>query len=202
MFFRNSELLWQFGQLPNSYNLVDAESTGLFDEQGAPGLVSVGICFVESGIIIDKEEFLVRPHREMEPEATNVNGFTQDDVDSHPEFSAQWSKISEYFNESLVITHNALFDWKLILDNVERYSLEPPTPTGVFCSQRSSQTWAEFQGITTSGRGPSLDKLTKYLDLQSQRALNQDIHSALIDAIQTVDVVETLRSIALNKYGS
>ncbi len=38
-----NQLLWAFKALPESYVVLDTETTGLFDEQGAPGIVSLGL---------------------------------------------------------------------------------------------------------------------------------------------------------------
>lgn len=38
-----NELLWIFAQLPGDYSVLDAEATGLPDENGLPDIVTLGI---------------------------------------------------------------------------------------------------------------------------------------------------------------
>lgn len=197
MRYKYPELLLPFKTLPSSYVVVDTESTGLFDEAGAPGCISIGVCVVDSGSIIDAVEYLVRPHRELESSAAALNGFCKERVKKHPTFESQWDEVSKFIEGSLVVMHNAVFDWGLLSDHTERYGLPMPKVDGVFCSQRSANPWADINKLTYSGWGPSLDTLTAYLGLENERALNQAYHGALVDAKQGAYVVEKLRSVAV-----
>jgi len=51
MNFIAPELLAAFRVLPRDFVIIDCETTGLFDEKGAPGCVSVGICQVIDGFM-------------------------------------------------------------------------------------------------------------------------------------------------------
>ena len=44
-----NHLLWPFRNLPENYVVLDTETTGLFDESGAPGIVAIGIVEVSNG---------------------------------------------------------------------------------------------------------------------------------------------------------
>ena len=63
----------------------------------------------------------------------------------------------------------------------------------IFCSQKSAIRFAEEKGIRMSKRGPSLDSLTAYLNIDSLRV--DGIHGAEIDTRQTALVVEGLRKL-------
>ncbi len=188
-----NQLLWPFQNLPNSYVVVDTETTGLFDEQGAPGIASLGVASVRNGSVAETNEYHLRPHRPMTAEAFKVNGISNKQAQGYPFFSSQWPEIREWLDGQLVVIHNAGFDWPLIIDHVERYQVEPPSATGVFCSQRAAQPWAKAMRLKCSKRGPSLDTLTQALGVENLRMLNSGIHGAIIDARQTAAVIEAFR---------
>ncbi|MCF6210308.1 MAG: 3'-5' exonuclease [Gammaproteobacteria bacterium] len=188
-----NQLLWPFKNLPESYVVVDTETTGLFDEQGAPGIVSLGLAMVRKGSVAEATEYRFRPHRPMTEEAFKVNGISNEQAQGYPLFSSHWTEVYKWLTSRLVVIHNAEFDWPLIIDHVERYQVEPPFTAGVFCSQRAAQPWARAMGLKCSERGPSLDTLTQVLKVEDFRRENSGIHGATIDARQTAAVVEALR---------
>lgn len=188
-----SQLLWPFQSLPDEYVVLDTETTGLFDEQGAPGMVSLGIVLVRNNKPVEGEEFLVKPHRRVTDEAAKVNGISQGQAEQHPSFIEQWPKILTRIEGHLLVIHNASFDWILLTDHVERYSVAQPKVRGVFCSQRAAQPWAQANGIPCSERGPSLDTLSDYLGLENLRHSQNNQHGALIDARQTVSVITHMK---------
>ena len=185
-------LLWPFHNLPNEYVVVDTESTGLFDEEGAPGLISFGAARVKNGKVEEILEVKSRPHRALKKEASLINGFDIDEVKAFRLPIERWAQVEALLNDQLLIMHNAAFDWRLIQDHIQRYQLAPLNITGVFCSQRAAQPWAESVGIQCSSRGPSLDTLTEYLAVESLRAKQGNIHHASDDAIQTAAVINKL----------
>jgi DNA polymerase-3 subunit epsilon len=190
-----NQLLWPFKQLPNEYLVLDTETTGLFDAEGAPGIISLGLVLIRQGEVQDSQEFLIRPHRQITAEASGINGISQEQAMSHPTFKEQWPLIRPWIEGRLVVMHNAFFDWSLIADHIERYAVTAPNVAGVFCSQRAAQPWAQALGIPCSERGPSLDALTKHLGINSLRQANQNYHGALIDAQQTANVVRHLQAL-------
>lgn len=185
-------LLWPFHNLPNDYIVVDTESTGLFDEEGAPGLISFGAARVKNGKVEEILEVKSRPHRALKKEASLINGFDIDEVKAFPLPIESWAQVEAFVNDQLLIMHNAAFDWRLIQDHIQRYQLASLNIIGVFCSQRAAQPWAESIGIKCSSRGPSLDTLTEYLAVESLRAKQGNIHHASDDAIQTAAVINKL----------
>lgn len=190
-----NQMLWPFKSLPDDYVVIDTETTGLFDAQGAPGIVSLGVVLVFKGEISDKAEFLIRPHRPMTEEASKINGITQQQAEHHPTFCEQWPKISPWLEGRLLVAHNASFDWPLLVDNLARFNISAPSVRGVFCSQRASQPWAQAVGIPCSARGPSLDNLSEYLGLDNLRHAHSNQHGALIDAQQTANVITRLQEL-------
>ena len=189
-----NQLLWPFKALPESYVVLDTETTGLFDEQGAPGIVSLGLAMVHKGSVTEATEYSFKPHRPMTKEASQVNGISNEQTQGYPLFSSHWAEVCDWLSGRLVVIHNAAFDWPLIIDHVERYQVALPSAVGVFCSQRAAQPWASIMGLKCSERGPSLDTLSQALAIKDLRRENRGIHGAMIDAKQTAAVVEALRN--------
>lgn len=185
-------LLWPFHNLPNEYVVVDTESTGLFDEEGAPGLITLGAARVKNGKIEEVLEVQSRPHRELKKEASLINGFDADEVKAFPLPIESWAEVEVFVSGRLLVMHNAAFDWRLIQDHIQRHQLNQLNVMGVFCSQRAAQPWAEATGIKCSSRGPSLDSLTEYLAVNDLRENQGNIHYASDDAIQTAGVIYKL----------
>lgn len=69
-------LLWPFTRLPSNYVVVDLETTGLPDEKGDPGIVSIGVVEVANNMILTSSEMKVRPRREITKEAEAAHGIS------------------------------------------------------------------------------------------------------------------------------
>lgn len=187
------ELLWPFKNLPQDYVVLDLETTGLFDESGAPSILTIGVVEVVAGEPVGGAEFCARPRRSITREASAIHGITERKAAGFPELEESWETLTLLLQGKLVVIHNASFDWLIIRDAAITHRLQVPAIQGVFCSQRSAQPWAVANGIETSSRGPSLDALTQALALPDRRSALDGQHGALIDARQSVDIVESLR---------
>ncbi len=191
------ELLWVFSRLPDRYVVLDTETTGLPDKKGLPDIVTLGMTVVKDRSIIEATEFSIRPQRTITKEAEAIHGISNEQASSFKPFDSQWPEIAELFHNQLVVIHNASFDWPVLLDHLKRYGLEQPKTRGVFCSQKAAIPWAQANNLECSYRGPSLDTLTKLLDVEDLRKAKKGAHGAKIDSQQTACVVEKLRWLAL-----
>jgi DNA polymerase-3 subunit epsilon len=189
----HNELLWIFTQLPDDYIVIDTETTGLPDENGLPGIVTLGITVVRGREIAESIEFEIRPTRAISEEAQAVHGITDEQAAAFETFESQWSQIADYFKDQLIVIHNASFDWPILLDHVARYDVTMPEIKGVFCSQKAATPWAQVKNLPCSHRGPSLDLLTEVLGIENLRAKGDGIHGAEIDSRQAARVIELMR---------
>ncbi len=191
---RYNELLWIFTQLPDDYLVLDTETTGLPDENGLPDIVTLGITVVRNREIAESIEFETRPQQKISEEAQAVHGISNEQAAKFESFDSQWQRIADYLKDQLVVIHNASFDWPILLDHVDRYDLALPKMQGVFCSQKAAIPWAQAMNLPCSHRGPSLDVLTKALDVEDLRAKGNGIHGAKIDSLQAAQVAEGMRN--------
>ncbi|RLA50591.1 MAG: 3'-5' exonuclease [Gammaproteobacteria bacterium] len=188
-----NELLWIFTQLPNDYIVLDTETTGLPDEKGLPDIVTLGLTMVRNREIAESIEFEIRPQRPISEEAQAVHGISNKQAAKFECFDSQWSQITDYLKDQLIVIHNASFDWPILLDHVDRYDRALPKILGVFCGQKAAIPWAQAMKIPSSHRGPSLDILTKALGVEDLRAKGDGVHGAMIDCRQAAQVVEEMR---------
>lgn len=188
-----NELLWIFTQLPDDYIVLDTETTGLPDENGPPDIVTLGITVVKSQEITQSVEFKTRPRKHISDEAQALHGISNDEAAEYASFASQWSQIADCLKDQLIVIHNASFDWPILLDHVHRCTLIMPAVNGIFCSQTAAIAWARSMGFPCSQRGPSLETLTKSLNMESLRDKQNGIHGAQTDSLQLATLLEVLR---------
>lgn len=188
-----SELLWIFTQLPDDYIVLDTETTGLPDDNGLPDIVTLGITVVRNREIAESIEFVTRPQRRISEEAQAIHGITNEQTAEFESFESQWSQMTGYLKDQLIVIHNASFDWPILLDHVARYRLNMPSIKGVFCSQKAAIPWAQAMNLPCSHRGPPLDTLTKVLGVEDLRAKGDGVHGSEIDSRQAARTVEEMR---------
>ncbi|WP_315081356.1 exonuclease domain-containing protein [uncultured Clostridium sp.] len=88
---------------------------------------SIGIVVVKNGEIIEEVHHLIKP-KEMRfmPINIGIHGIRPRMVQNELEFDKVWEKIKHYFNETLVIAHNASFDISVLRNTLELYNIEMP----------------------------------------------------------------------------
>lgn len=164
------ELLWPFLNVPDEYVVLDLETTGLFDEEGAPSILTVGIVGVSEGTAVREIEFQARPSRPITQGAMAVHGISEAEAGRFPELNECWDDLVSILHGKLVIIHNAAFDWLVINEAARNNKFQLPRVKGVFCSQKSAYPWALAVGLEVSTRGPSLDSLTQKFEVRNLRA--------------------------------
>jgi DNA polymerase-3 subunit epsilon len=189
---QHNELLWVFTQLPDSYIVLDTETTGLPDEDGFPDIITLGLTVVRDQKISETTEFKIRPQKPISPEAQSIHGISNQQAATFESFESQWEQVAGCLTDQLVVIHNASFDWPILLDHVARYNLTMPPIKGVFCSQKAAIPWAQANDLDCSHRGPSLDLLTDELGVEDLRSNNDGIHGARIDSLQTALVIDAI----------
>lgn len=195
------QLLWSFSMLPENYVVLDTETTGLFDGENAPDLVSVGLSIMEGREVVCNKEFLVRAEMSYSDQAGQIHGISWQQAQNHPRLTESWNDICGLLDGQLVVAHNALFDWRVLFWAAQRRALQQPVVKGVVCCQRAAQPWAMANGIKCSERGPSLDSLVAYLGIANTRAVQGGAHGASVDANLTALVIQKLCQLFKERQG-
>ncbi len=93
-----------------------------------PGSIcAVGLAVMDNGIIIEKREWLVRPHKCMDfviPQFTAIHGIGYYDLRQSPEFPEIWPVMRDILcGADCVAVHNAKFDLRHLKCVLELYNL-------------------------------------------------------------------------------
>lgn len=96
-----------------------------------PAICQIGLVFAEAGEIRKTECFLVNPETYFEPVNISIHGITPADVSNAPTFPQLWPRIAAYFENSVVLAHNAAFDLGMLTGVLERYGI--PAPALTYC---------------------------------------------------------------------
>lgn len=88
---------------------------------------SIGIVEVKSGKVVDKKHLLIKPPvLYFNPFNVSIHGIREDDVRDKPQFNEIWPEIKRYFEENIVIAHNASFDMSVLRNVLDTYGLKYP----------------------------------------------------------------------------
>ncbi|MDO5516815.1 MAG: exonuclease domain-containing protein [Clostridium sp.] len=88
---------------------------------------SIGIVVVKNGNVVERIHHLIKP-KEMRfmPINIGIHGIRPAMVENELEFDKVWEKIHKYFENNLVIAHNAGFDISVLRKTAELYGIELP----------------------------------------------------------------------------
>ena len=152
-----------------------------------PAICQIGIVVAEAGEILKTECHLVNPETYFEPVNISIHGITPSAVESAPTFAALWPRIAGYFENSVVLAHNAAFDLGMLTGVLERYGIPVPPLTCCCTVQMARRRFAR----ETYG-SYRLDTLCSAFDIPLAHH-----HDALCDALACYRIYETL----LSDYG-
>ncbi|MBW6409366.1 exonuclease domain-containing protein [Clostridium weizhouense] len=152
---------------------------------------SIGLVVVKNGEIIEKVHHLIKP-KEMRfmPINIGIHGIRPRTVENELEFDKVWEKIKHYFNDNLVIAHNASFDMSVLRKTLELYNIETPSFEYI-CTMKLSRN---FYSNLDNAR---LNTVNNFLGYQFKH------HDALADAMACsnilLNVSEELKSKDINE---
>jgi len=115
---RKESISWAKRLLDRSdWVILDTETTGL--DYGAE-IISITVVSPTGETLIDS---LVKPNGSIPPDATAVNGITDDMVSNAPLFSNIFPQLCQALDGKLVIAYNAEFDQTMLIATCARYKL-------------------------------------------------------------------------------
>ncbi|MCW6111240.1 exonuclease domain-containing protein [Clostridium sporogenes] len=138
---------------------------------------SIGIVVVKDGEIIEKVHYLIKP-KEMRfmPINIGIHGIRPHMVQDELEFYEIWEKIKGYFNNNLVITHNASFDMSVLRSTLELYNIKMPSFEYI-CTMKLSKNF--YSNIDNA----KLNTVNNFLGYKFQH------HDALADAMACSNIL-------------
>lgn len=158
--------------------VFDIETTGL-DPRKGHRIVEIAGVRIEGGKITDKTfESFVNPERPIPPEARQINGISDQDVNAAPTIMGVLPEFLAFAQGSILVAHNAQFDMGF-LECEKEFCWGYVELPECLCTMRLSQS------LYPTAFRHSLDVLSERFGM----ALPQGRHRALPDVLQTAQIL-------------
>lgn len=159
------------------YAIVDVETTGgKFNEEG---ITEIAIYKFDGHEIVDQFSSLVNPEKEIQPFVVKLTGINNKMLIKAPKFHEVAKRIVEITNDTILVAHNAKFDYRMLRNEFDRLGYDFNRKT--LCTVELSQKLLPEQP------SHSLGKLTKALGIAIPNR-----HRAGGDALATVKLFKVL----------
>ena len=95
----------------------------------------IGMAVVKDGVIIKTINRLIKPLNNIyNPYTISVHHITPEKTRNQPEFPEVWNDIKDYFDEAVIVAHNARFDMSVLQSVLDAYGLPYPKIIGYICT--------------------------------------------------------------------
>ncbi len=159
------------------YTIIDLETTGgKFNEES---IIEVAAYKFDGVNIIDQFISLVNPQRDIHPYVEKLTGITSKMVQSAPKFHEVAKRIIEITSGSVLVAHNAQFDYRILQLEFKRLGFE--------FSMKSLCTVILSQELLPEQESYKLGRLSRSLGIPLK-----DRHRASGDALATVELLKIL----------
>ena len=159
------------------YTIVDLETTGgKFNEES---IIEVAAYRFDGVTITDQFISLVNPQRDIHPYVEKLTGISSKMVKSAPRFHELAKRIIEITSNSILVAHNAQFDYRILQLEFKRLGFE--------FSMKSLCTVILSQELLPEQESYKLGRLSRSLGIPLK-----DRHRASGDALATVELLKIL----------
>ncbi len=161
------------------YTILDIETTG--GKYNEEGITEIAIHKFDGHKVVDKFISLVNPEKEIQPFVVNLTGINNKMLRTAPKFHEVAKRIVEITEDSVLVAHNAQFDYRILRTEFRRlgYNFERKT----LCTVDLSKT------LLPDAESYSLGKLVRSLGIAVS-----DRHRANGDALATLKLFKLLLS--------
>ena len=166
------------------YTIIDLETTGgKFNEES---IIEVAAYKFDGVNVTDQFISLVNPQREIHPYVEKLTGITSKMVESAPKFHEVAKRIIEITSDSILVAHNAQFDYRILQLEFKRLGFE--------FSMKSLCTVILSQELLPEQDSYKLGRLSRSLGIPLK-----DRHRASGDALATVELLKILMEKDINQ---
>ncbi|WP_245871791.1 exonuclease domain-containing protein [Sediminicola luteus] len=159
------------------YSIIDIETTG--GKYNEEGITDIAIYRFDGQQVVDKLVSLVNPGKPIQPFVVKLTGISDKMVRTAPKFHELAKRIVEITQDSVIVAHNALFDYRILRTEFERL--------GYPFERESLCTVSLAQELIPDMESYSLGKLAKAIGIPVS-----DRHRADGDAIVTLKLFQLL----------
>lgn len=155
--------------------ILDTETTGL-DPANGHRVIEIGcVEMINRRLTGNRLHFYINPEREVEQEAVEIHGLTDEFLKDKPLFKDIAESFCQFIKDSEIIAHNASFDVKFL-----NHELKNQAPAlGQIANYATVFDTLPFAREKFPGQRNTLDALSKRLGITH---FNRDLHGALLDA--------------------
>ncbi len=166
------------------YTILDIETTG--GKYNEEGITEIAIHKFDGHKVVDKFISLVNPEKEIQPFVVNLTGINNKMLRTAPKFHEVAKRIVEITEDSILVAHNAQFDYRILRTEFRRlgYKFERKT----LCTVDLSKS------LLPDAESYSLGKLVRSLGIPMSGR-----HRANGDAIATLKLFKLLLAKDLHK---
>lgn len=166
------------------YAILDIETTG--GKYNEEGITEIAIHKFDGHQVVDQFISLVNPEKEIQPFVVNLTKINNQMLESAPKFYEVAKRIIEITRDTVIVAHNAQFDYRILRTEFRRlgYNFERKTLCTVDLSQQ----------LIPEAESYSLGKLVRSLGIPVS-----DRHRANGDALATLKLFKLLLSKDLDK---
>ncbi|NNK09914.1 MAG: GIY-YIG nuclease family protein [Flavobacteriaceae bacterium] len=166
------------------YSILDIETTG--GKYNEEGITEIAIHKFDGHKVVDQFISLVNPEREIQPFVVNLTGINSKMLRTAPKFHEVAKRIVEITENSVIVAHNAQFDYRILRTEFRRlgYNFERKTLCTVDLAKK----------LIPEAESHSLGKLVRSLGIPVS-----DRHRANGDALATLKLFKILLTKDLKK---
>ena len=166
------------------YSILDIETTG--GKYNEEGITEIAIHKFDGHRVVDQFISLVNPEKEIQPFVVNLTGINNKMLQSAPKFHEVAKRIVEITEGTVLVAHNAQFDYRILRTEFRRlgYNFERKTLCTVDLSKQ----------LIPEAESHSLGKLVRSLGIPVS-----DRHRANGDALATLKLFKILLNKDLDK---
>lgn len=114
---------------------IDFETANSFRSS----ICSIGLAIVENGKLVGSEHILVKPTpNHYDSFNTFLHGIDDEQTKNEKTFKQQWKELKKYFNNQVVVAHNASFDCSVLRFTLDDAKLPYPN-LDYHCTYRLAQ---------------------------------------------------------------
>ncbi|MGB6267736.1 MAG: exonuclease domain-containing protein [Olleya sp.] len=166
------------------YTIVDIETTG--GKYNEEGITEIAIYKYDGHQVVDQFISLVNPEREIQPFVVNLTGINSNMLRNAPKFYEVAKRIVEITDGTILVAHNAQFDYRILKTEFKRLGF--PFERETLCTVELAKDLIPDQ------KSYSLGKLVRSLGIPVT-----DRHRASGDALATVKLFKLLLDKDTNK---
>ena len=166
------------------YTIIDLETTGgKFNEES---IIEIAVYRFDGISIKDQFISLVDPQRDIHPYVEKLTGITSKMVKTAPKFHEIAKRVIEITSDSILVAHNAQFDYRILQLEFKRLGYE--------FSMKSICTVILSQELLPDEESYKLGRLSRSLGIPLK-----DRHRASGDALATVELFKILMEKDINQ---